>query len=60
MESNIVTDKTGNQIKVGDTVKCNKAEFVIEEFKFMRDERTLVCGQFGCIDSTYIELIKSK
>lgn len=50
-------DKNGIEIKEGDTVLCEKLEFVIEEFKNMKDGNDLACGKYGCIA---IDLLEKK
>lgn len=55
---NEVIDKLGNIIEKGDVVKCGKVEFVVEEFKFMKNGDTLICGDWGCFNLDFILLVK--
>lgn len=55
---NEVIDKLGNIIEKGDVVKCKNLEFIVEEFKFMKNGDTLVCGECGCINLDFILLVK--
>ena len=53
-------DKNGVELEEGDTVFCEKLEFVIEEFKNMKDDSCLACGDYGCINVSLLEKKKDE
>lgn len=50
----------GNGIDVGDEVQCNALYFIVEEFKIMKDNTEMVCGEYGCFNARIVEKIKKK
>jgi len=51
----MIVDKNGTELEEGNTVICVALEFVIEEFKNMKDDSWLACGDYGCIAVDLLE-----
>ncbi len=53
----MVKDKNGNELSVGDSVRCGGLEYKIESFQNM-PTGYLACGDYGCLAVELLEKVE--